>query len=286
MRQIIRLTESDLHKLVKESVKKILNEGLASPRLKKVARQHGGIRSVNKKYQLDKNNLEYDLIFIKSGESIPWKLEQFVDNVCEFKDGSKYIIIKPEYQKDPKIKEKLESILKQSEDLANSRNVDYPGYTYTDRDYKDIGDGARKYYDVTQTVSPEKQRMQTHRRARGKKTTGLAKGSDISYWEYVRNHLEELAKQTGGRVTDFGDYYVLFDTDENGHMTPESEKIYDEFMKFGLSDANTGWVGDNKLYIEFTDGTYTDSDGYEDYTVDPRGFYKRPKIGTTDFMKQ
>jgi hypothetical protein len=28
-----------------------------------------------------------------------------------------------------------------------------------------------------------------------------------------------------------------------------------------------------------------DSNGYEDYTVDPRGFYKRPKIGTTDFMK-
>ena len=283
MKNIIRLTESDLHNIVKESVQRILSEGFASPRLKKAARQHGGVRSVNKKYQLDKNDLSYDLIYLKKGESIPWKLDQFVDDVCEFNDGSKYIIIKPEYQKDPKVREKLESVLKQSQDIAASRNQDYPGYTYKETDYKDIGDGARKYYDITQTVSPEKQRMQTHKRARGKKTTGLGKGSDRSYWNYVRSYLEDLTKQTGGKVTDFGDYYALFDTDENGHMTPESEKIYNEFMKFGLSDAKTGWIGDNKLYIEFTDGTYTDSDGYEDYTVDPRGFYKRPKIGTTDF---
>ena len=283
MKNIIRLTESDLHNIVKESVQRILSEGFASPRLKKSARQHGGVRSVNKKYQLDKNDLSYDLIFLKKGESIPWKLGQFVDDVCEFNDGSKYIIIKPEYQKDPKVKEKLESVLKQSQDIAASRNQDYPGYTYKETDYKDIGYGARKYYDVTQTVSPEKQRIQTHKRARGKKTTGLGKGSDRSYWNYVRSYLEDLTKQTGGKVTDFGDYYALFDTDENGNMTPESEKIYDEFMKFGLSDAKTGWIGDNKLYIEFTDGTYTDSDGYKDYTVDPRGFYKRPKIGTTDF---
>ena len=284
-KKLIRLTEQDLHKVIKESVQKILNEGLASSWLKQAARQHGGIRSVNKKYQLDKNDLTNNLIRLKKGENIPWQLNQFVDDVCEFKDGSKYVIIKPEYQKDLEVKEKLESILKQSEDISDLRNQDYPGYTYTETDYKDIGDGARKYYDITRTVSPEKQRNQMHKRARGKKTTGIAKGSDRDYWKYVRDYLKDLTKQTGGKVTTFGDYYALFDVDENGHFTPKSEKIYDEFMKFGLSDAKTGWIGDNKLYIEFTDGTFRDNDGYEEYTVDPRGFYKRPKIGTTDFMK-
>ena len=53
MKKIIRLTEGDLHKLVKESVKKILNEGL-TPVFKLIAKRHGGVRWVDKRYQFDK----------------------------------------------------------------------------------------------------------------------------------------------------------------------------------------------------------------------------------------
>lgn len=42
---IIRLTESDLHRIVKESVNRILNESFVSKKLEAIAKQHGGIET-------------------------------------------------------------------------------------------------------------------------------------------------------------------------------------------------------------------------------------------------
>ena len=53
MKQIIKLTEQDLHRVIKESVKKILNEGL-TPVFKLIAKRHGGVKWVDKRYQFDK----------------------------------------------------------------------------------------------------------------------------------------------------------------------------------------------------------------------------------------
>ena len=46
-KQVIKLTESDLHNIIKESVKRILSEGegrLQSSKLEQLIKQHGGIR--------------------------------------------------------------------------------------------------------------------------------------------------------------------------------------------------------------------------------------------------
>jgi hypothetical protein len=42
-KKLIRLTESDLHRIVKESVNKILNESFKSRKLASLAKQHGGV---------------------------------------------------------------------------------------------------------------------------------------------------------------------------------------------------------------------------------------------------
>lgn len=47
MKRTIRLTENDLHRVIKECVKKVLSEGegrLQSPKLEELIKQHGGIR--------------------------------------------------------------------------------------------------------------------------------------------------------------------------------------------------------------------------------------------------
>lgn len=54
MKQTIRLTESDLHRLIKESVKRVLNEKFGSQKLAQFAQQHGGI---NGKFSSQYNDL-------------------------------------------------------------------------------------------------------------------------------------------------------------------------------------------------------------------------------------
>ena len=56
MKQIIRLTESDLHRIVKESVKKILGEGVPDP--SDFLDQEPGNESYGKYY--DEEGEEYD----------------------------------------------------------------------------------------------------------------------------------------------------------------------------------------------------------------------------------
>lgn len=286
MKRRIRLTESGLYGVITESVRRVLAEGLFSKRLKHVAKTHGGIKRINKKYQLDKYEIPSDVEFIKD-EWLDFGasqiLKRFTEELCVFGDGSRFVVIKPQYMDDPKAREQIEAILRQSEDLSASRNVDYPGHTEYDRDYFE-GWGWK---DIPVKVSPEKERMKAHKAARGKKTRGLAKGSDRSYWQYVMNYLEQLAEKTGGHADKYdGYYYALFDVDEKGGLTPESKKLYDIFTKYGLQTMGSGYTDDNKLEVTFWDGTFWDYDPVRDRDVlrDTRGFFKRPKIGTTDFM--
>ena len=46
-KKVIKLTEGDLHRIVKESVNKILSEAFKSPKLDAMSKQHGGIYNGN-----------------------------------------------------------------------------------------------------------------------------------------------------------------------------------------------------------------------------------------------
>ena len=286
MKRMITLTESSLHRVINESVRRVLAEGLFSKRLKQVAKTHGGIKHINKNYQLDKYEMPSDVQFIEGGRldfGASRILDMFTEDLCVFGDGSRYVTIKPQYIDDPEAREKVEAVLRQSEELSTSRSADYPGHIRKDKEYFE-GWGWR---DWPVKISPEQERMGAHKAARGKKTRGLGKGNDRSYWEYVRNYLEQLTEKTGGYVDDItDDYHAFLDVDERGEFTPESQKLYDLFLKYGLRDTNYQYTDDNKVEITFSDGTYWDGDYSRgrDVLKDPWGFYKRPKIGTTDFM--
>jgi hypothetical protein len=319
MKQIIRLTESDLHRLVKESVQKILNEGL-TPMLARMAKQHGGVKKINKSLQLDKNDLKYqyksdwddknyetyvDGFVIEPDEKFPFRFDKkrFFDTVCVFNDGTEYVIYKPEFQKSPEAREKLETILQAAKNTAAKRSEPYPGHTWTEREYERDDDGTTKGYDYTHTVTPEQERQAAHKKARGKKTTGIGKGSDRHYWRYVSNYLRGVAESAGG-VEMMDGYLVPMDRDPKTYeYTPEAEKIADEFYKFGYSEYSGGYgnkykylvydedrnkINPEQYYVCFENGTY-DEDDWENersVTVDPKGYYERPKIGTSEFMKQ
>lgn len=101
MKQIIRLTESDLHRVIKESVKKILHEkrSINSQQLYNIIQQHGGIKSNRGVFDLN-NMTDDDIIAV-----VDWnQIDDYLDNDYDLgvadevdyiplKDG-KYIIAK------------------------------------------------------------------------------------------------------------------------------------------------------------------------------------------------
>ena len=199
MKKVIRLTESDLHNIVKESVKRVLNEGL-TPVFKQIAKRHGGVKWVDKKYQFDKlpfGNYDWDeFIELYPGKDIPWTLQRkFVDRVMDFNDGGSLYVLKPEYHNNQKIKD----MLKSSEELSAQRSADFQPGTERGEIEVDYGGGpTTKSY--TRTLSPEAMRQKAHKAARGKtpaegaakndafrKEHGISRSGD--YDEYVKNYL-------------------------------------------------------------------------------------------------
>jgi hypothetical protein len=96
-KKIIRLTESDLHRIVKKSVQRIINEAFKSPKLAAMAKQHGGIRGGNKHgdlgaeasawingENLSLSELTDDMI----GDKVIPNGSGYEDNAINFKDGS------------------------------------------------------------------------------------------------------------------------------------------------------------------------------------------------------
>ena len=320
MKQIIRLTESDLHKLVKESVKRVLNEGL-TPVFKSIAKRHGGVKWVDKRYQFDKLNFPnrgWDYFFEAKGSDIPYRLLQFADKVMQFNDGKSLYAIKPQYHDNEQIKQMLKSS-QELDDLRTAEGGYQPGEERKEIE-ADYGGGpfTKTFYSK---VSPNQMRQKTHKKARGKSPLEPSRINkefrdkhDISqtgdYDNYVINFLCD--KYNGLYV----DYHIAVPTPESGRWENEAYKIIEEFKKYGYGwDESFGnrdieyaydWAdertkkrfnpdidymgfekGETKSYMEWDDpGTF----GYS--ASNPYGSYKSskmkdtPRIGTSEFMKQ
>lgn len=92
MKKIIRLTEGDLHRIVNESVNKILKEAFKSPKLDALAKQHGGIRKSAYGY-LDNNDLSIseltdDMIGDEAVGAEDGDFTGIANNAVNFKDGT------------------------------------------------------------------------------------------------------------------------------------------------------------------------------------------------------
>lgn len=325
MKQIIRLTESDLHKLVKESVKIVLNEGL-TPTFARIAKRHGGIKWLDKNYQFDKlpfnkkaswggrtSGWNNDYIEMYPGKEMPWEIQnRFVDCVMKFNDGGALYAVKPQYINNPEVID----MLKSSEELAANRSAGFKPGTVTDySDLDDWGDPTKK------KLTADGMRQWQHKKNRGKSPAELPRKNNefrdehgISqtgdYDEYVKNFLCD--KFNGFYV----DYHIAVPTPEDGRWGEEASKIVDEFKKYGYGwDESFGnsdidyaydWAdertkdrfnpdidymgfekGKSRAYIEWDDpGPF----GYS--ASNPYGSFESskmkdtPRIGTSEFMKK
>lgn len=94
MKKIIRLTESDLHRIIKESVDRVLNEAFSSQKLAKMAQEHGGIRKGAYGSYGDEEfpiaNLTDDMI---GDEATVLNNTGISGNAVNFKDGTSVPII-------------------------------------------------------------------------------------------------------------------------------------------------------------------------------------------------
>lgn len=320
MKQIIRLTESDLHRLVKESVKRVLNEGL-TPVFKSIAKRHGGVKWVDKRYQFDKlqfPNHGWDYFFEAKTSDIPYRLLQFADKVMQFNDGKTLYAIKPQYHNNEQIKQ----MLKSSEELADLRTAE-GGYKEgeewreTEVDYG--GGPSTKSY--KSKISPGEMRRRAHKKSRGKSPVEPSRINkkfrdehDISqtgdYDNYVINFLCD--KYNGLYV----DYHIAVPTPESGRWGEEAYKIVEEFKKYGYGwDESFGnsdieyaydWAdertkkrfnpdtdymgfekGETKSYMEWDDPGpfgYSASNPYGSY--ESSKMKDTPRIGTSEFMRQ
>jgi hypothetical protein len=316
MKQIIRLTENDLHRLVKESVKIVLNEGL-TPVFKSIAKRHGGVKWVDKRYQFDKlqfPNYGWDYFFEAKGSDIPYRLLQFADKVMQFNDGKSLYTIKPQYHGNEQIKQ----MLKSSEELADLRTAEggFKAGTVTDYSQRDDwGDPTKK------KLTADGMRQWQHKKGRGKSPLEPSRINkefrdehDISqtgdYDNYVINFLCD--KYNGLYV----DYHIAVPTPESGRWGEEAYKIVEEFKKYGYGlDESFGnsdieyaydWAderakkrfnpdidymgfekGETKSYMEWDDPGpfgYSASNPYGSY--ESSKMKDTPRIGTNEFMKR
>ena len=320
MKKIIRLTESDLHNLVKESVRNILNEGL-TPVFKSIAKRHNGVKWVDKRYQFDKlqfPNYGWDYFFEAKGNDIPYRLLRFADEVMKFNDGTSLFAIKPQYHNNEQIKQ----MIKSSGELADLRTAEggYKEGEEWDEIEVDYG-GGPSMKSFKSKVSPEEMRRRAHKKSRGKSPVEPSRINkefrdehDISqtgdYDNYVKNFLCD--KFNGLYV----DYHIAVPTPESGRWGEEADKIRDVFEKYGYGwDESFGnsdieyaydWAdertkrrfnpdidymgfekGESRAYIEWDDpGAF----GYG--PSNPYGSFESskmkdvPKIGTSEFMKK
>ena len=298
-KKVIRLTESDLHNIIKESVKKMLNEGL-TPYLSYMAKKHGGIKWLDKNYQFDKLDVQYgtsDFFEVDENNDIPRNLLRFADCVIKFRDGKNLYAIKPMYHNNEQIKQ----MLKNSEELNNLR-TQHGGYEpeITKYEYYEPDRGTMSGY---HTTSPEEVRQRTHKKARGNRKPLAKTNGDSDYDAYVEKYL--CSKFDGKPIyIDFDDYYIkCIVVPVDNVWGEEAEFIRNEFRKYGYGEKESisrstieDCMGDdfnpNMGYIAFVN---VEQDSFIE--VDDRrmskdyGYYKKdklpktPKIGTSGFMK-
>lgn len=287
-KKLIRLTEGDLHSLVKESVKILINEGL-TPIFKIIAKRHGGVNWVDKRYQFDKLNFPnhgWDYFFEAKGSDIPYRLLRFADKVMEFNDGKSLYAIKPQYHNNEEIKQ----MLKSSQELDDLRTAE-GGYQMgrgSDETEVDYGSGSSTrtfYYDIP----PNQMRQNAHKQARGRKKSLARSIGDSDYDEYVKNYLCDK----------FNGIYIngYIAVPVNDRWGEEGNTIRNEFMKYGYGEDESirnykieDRFGPDSDYMVFTKGEQSGFMEWDDPSG-PYGTYSNtklpptPKIGTREFMR-
>lgn len=309
-KKTMKLTESDLRKMVTECVKRILSEGFASSSLKRMAKEHGGILNIDKSMQLDKLNVEFDnkwgqknFVVLPSKERLPYSLQQFIDYnnpVVTFKDLTRIYRVKPEFMADEKVKNMIAKYQQESGELLNKRNAGIEPETYYDDEVDDEG----RWRSYKQTRSPEQVRQRMHKRARGvKKPEAMGNGAD--YDKYVERYL--CQKYNGEAEHEHTKWYD--DDDENDEilsyiMVPinaqdggfeefywstEGQDMSAEFAKYGYGVDD---YRSNSNQIAFKKGEsigkaeIDDKMMYPDYFMPWHTKIDAPKIGTKDFNEK
>lgn len=285
-KRTVRLTESELKKIISESVKNILTEGIADKNLKKLIRLHGGIRTVSPEYQFDKSQFNKDDYFVSSYFNIPSPLRKFAKEIMVFNDGKSLFLMLPEFAKDPTSQKAIDDYKK----LINNR-TEMGGYQSETNWESDPGErgGGFKY-----EVSPNSVRKRKHFKSRGVKTPKAIGGTSYDYDNYVEKYLCD--KYDGIIVSDYTNTYIAVP----GNY---SRAVTSDFQKYGYGHCEiypNEW-GETSLYDH---EDFKPDTNYEFYTKNKsmyriegdrtEGFkhFRRtkkvdsPKIGTKDFMEK
>lgn len=286
MKRTVRLTESELKRVISESVKNILTEGIADKNLQKLIRLHGGIRTVSPEYQFDKTQFNRYDYFVSSYFDIPGPLRRFAKEIMVFNDGESLFLMIPEFAEDPTSQKAIDDYKK----LINNRTEmgGYQSETKWEYDPDERGGG------FTYEVSPNSVRKNKHFKSRGVKKPKAIGGTSSDYDKYVEKYLCD--KYDGIIVHDYANRYIAVP----GNY---SHAVSADFRKYGYGyyELYPNEWGETSLYDheDFKPGT-----NYEFYTKDKdmyriegdrtEGFkhFRRtrkvdsPKIGTEDFMKK
>ncbi len=305
-KNIIRLNENQLRYMINEAVKRVLKEGLASPSLKRLAKEHGGIRYVDPSLQLDKLNADFSQKFFQENFLVTKGLfgmkkiiGQFFDDepIIRFRDGMNVYKVKDEYMNDKKVKDLIAQYRESSSQLRDRRNADVE--SGHGEEWETDDDGRNRHYEYS--ISPESMRQAKHNDSRGVKKPE-AKGSDKDYDKYVENY---LLKKYDGKIKHFPDYKTGEYTEKaivvpkpkgeipsNGYLDrgPLAD-MFKEFKKYGYGyDEQLSWnfskysdIG--KVYV-FRKGMQVDMAEiddkymYPDYFMPVASKVESPKIGT------
>lgn len=292
-KNVIKLNESQLRYMINEAVKGVLKEGLASPSLKQLAKEHGGISYVDKSLQLDKLNADFRQGYFQSNFLVTDNMfglkniiSQFFDRepIVRFKDGASVYKVKDEYMNDEKVKDMIARYKESSSELRDKRNDGIePG---KGEDWETDDEGRTRHYSYA--VSPESMRQAKHKTSRGEGKPE-AKGSDKDYEKYV---IRYLTKKYNGNVK--RQYDMEGKNYEDIIVVPRSEGIdfrsmANDFEKYGYGYDKP--LSTRKAYVfrkgEEVDELEIDDPGmYPEYMMPVTREVNAPKIGTEAFNKK
>jgi hypothetical protein len=256
------------------------------------AKKHGGIKKLNKELRLDQNDIPFDFMTQEQWYALPYSLNQFIETIATFGDGSRAIMIKPEYQNNEKVAEMIRNAKQSYTDVDAERNANH------NLQFTPVGSSKRQ---------------SIHKRSRGIKPDNCDKPriakSNRDYNSYVKGFIEDFAKENGLEKA-----YVLDTTrgydDESGsmsfkpcyimkdaHESPNFSKVYKTMMKYGYGLHEALPVEDaegNEIDVYNTDAVFAKgssvnleggrgSNGRIEYSRRSDNGNSVPKIGTTAF---